>query len=45
MGRVANAAEASGSPLQLHLAVRGALAFLRREGQGHRESEEYHGVS
>eukprot|EP00913_Durusdinium_trenchii_P033462 g31328.t1 len=32
MGRVAAAAEASGSPLQLHLAVKGALAFLRRVG-------------
>ena len=37
MGRVAAAAEASGTPLQLHLATKGALAFLRREGQGHRE--------
>lgn len=40
MGRVAAAAEASGSPLQLHLAVKGALAFLRREGQGHRERQD-----
>ena len=44
MGRVAAAAEASGTPLQLHLAVKGALAFLRREGQGHREHSGPHGV-
>jgi len=37
MARVAAAAEASGNPLQLHLSASGALAFLRREGQGHRE--------
>eukprot|EP00927_Polykrikos_kofoidii_P043775 TRINITY_DN37869_c0_g1_i1.p1 TRINITY_DN37869_c0_g1~~TRINITY_DN37869_c0_g1_i1.p1 ORF type:complete len:919 (+),score=170.81 TRINITY_DN37869_c0_g1_i1:50-2806(+) len=33
MARVAAAAEAAGT-LQLHLAARGALVFLRREGQG-----------
>ena len=45
MGRVAAAAEASGTPLQLHLAVKGALAFLRREGQGHREQTGPHTLS
>mmetsp|Transcript_31253 Transcript_31253/g.72301 ORF Transcript_31253/g.72301 Transcript_31253/m.72301 type:complete len:722 (+) Transcript_31253:53-2218(+) len=42
MGRVAAAAEASGTPLQLHLAVDGSLAFLRREGQGHRDQSGPH---
>eukprot|EP00931_Biecheleriopsis_adriatica_P061012 TRINITY_DN36666_c0_g1_i1.p1 TRINITY_DN36666_c0_g1~~TRINITY_DN36666_c0_g1_i1.p1 ORF type:complete len:760 (-),score=142.32 TRINITY_DN36666_c0_g1_i1:8-1945(-) len=37
MGRVAAAADASGQPLLMHLAASGALSFLRREGQGHRE--------
>eukprot|EP00933_Yihiella_yeosuensis_P043290 TRINITY_DN3802_c1_g1_i1.p1 TRINITY_DN3802_c1_g1~~TRINITY_DN3802_c1_g1_i1.p1 ORF type:complete len:794 (-),score=135.76 TRINITY_DN3802_c1_g1_i1:112-2493(-) len=37
MSLVADAAEANGAPLHLHLAASGALAFLRREGQGHRE--------
>jgi len=38
--RVSAAAEASTPALlQLHLAVRGAMAFLRREGQGHRHSQ------
>jgi len=39
MGRVSAAAEASNVLLQLHLAARGAMAFLRREGQGHRDME------
>lgn len=37
MGRVAAAADAAGTPLQLHLAAGGAYTFLRREGQGHRK--------
>jgi len=32
---VATAAGAAREPLQLHLAAKGALMFLRREGQGH----------
>lgn len=40
MGRVAAAAEASNAPLQLHLASKGALGFLRREGQGHKELQD-----
>lgn len=35
MSRVAAAAQASGGPLQMHLATRGAYVFLRRDGQGH----------
>ncbi|CAE7348595.1 tuf1 [Symbiodinium sp. CCMP2456] len=45
MGRVAAAAETSGTPLQLHLSAKGALAFLRREGQGHREQNGPHTLS
>ena len=45
MGRVAAAAETSQTPLQLHLSAKGALAFLRREGQGHREQNGAHTLS
>ncbi|CAJ1365553.1 unnamed protein product [Effrenium voratum] len=36
MSRVAVAADTTGTPLQVHLAMEGAWAFLRREGQLHR---------
>lgn len=36
MHRVASAASAAGTPLQVHIATTGAYVFLRREGQGHR---------
>mmetsp|Transcript_95450 Transcript_95450/g.165786 ORF Transcript_95450/g.165786 Transcript_95450/m.165786 type:complete len:809 (-) Transcript_95450:56-2482(-) len=36
MDRVAAAATAAGTPLQVHIATAGAYVFLRREGQGHR---------